>query len=66
MKQIHIFKKKTRLRDFLKGATLSDFIETRLSNYKPLAIRIRNAENLQQSCIISAKLNIREKSLCKK
>ena len=26
---------------FLKGATFSDFIETRLSNYKPLAIRIR-------------------------
>ena len=25
---------------FLKGATFSDFIETRLLNYKPLAIRI--------------------------
>ena len=39
MKQIHHFKKGFVI--FLKGATFSDFIETRLSNYKPLAIRIR-------------------------
>ena len=39
MKQIHLFKKGFVI--FLKGATFSDFIETRLSNYKPLAIRIR-------------------------
>ena len=38
MKQIHLFKKVLVI--FLKGATFSDFIETRLSNYKPLAIRI--------------------------
>ena len=39
MKQIHFFKKYFMI--FLKGATFSDFIETRLSNYKPLAIRNR-------------------------
>ena len=39
MKQIHLFKKGFVI--FLKGATFSDFIEIRLSNYKPLAIRIR-------------------------
>ena len=39
MKQIHLFIKGFVI--FLKGATFSDFIETRLSNYKPLAIRIR-------------------------
>ena len=39
MKQIHLFKKGFVI--FLKGATFSDFIDTRLSNYKPLAIRIR-------------------------
>ena len=39
MKQIHLFKKGLVI--FLKGATFSDFIETRLSNYKPLAIGIR-------------------------
>ena len=39
MKQIHLFKKGSVI--FLKGATFSDFIETRLSNYKPLGIRIR-------------------------
>ena len=38
MKQIHLFKKGFVI--FLKWATFSDFIETRLSNYKPLAIRI--------------------------
>ena len=37
MKQIHLFKKGFVI--FLKGAPFSDFIETRLSNYKPLAIR---------------------------
>ena len=36
MKQIHLFKKGFVI--FLKGATFLDFIETRLSNYKPLAI----------------------------
>ena len=39
MMQIHLFKKGFVI--FLKGATFSDFIDTRLSNYKPLAIRIR-------------------------
>ena len=42
MKQIHMFKKGFVI--FLKRAPFSDFIETRLSNYKPftaLAIRIR-------------------------
>ena len=39
MKQIHLFKKGFVI--FLKGATFSDFIETRLSTYKPLAIPIR-------------------------
>ena len=39
MKQIHLFKKDFVI--FLKGATFSDFIETRLWNYKHLAIRIR-------------------------
>ena len=39
MKQIHLFKKGFVI--FLKGATFSDFVETRLSNYKPLAIWIR-------------------------
>ena len=39
MKQIHLFKKDFVI--FLKGATFSDFIETKLWNYKPLAIRIR-------------------------
>ena len=39
MKQIHLFKKGLVI--FLKGAPFSDFIETGLSNYKPLAIRIR-------------------------
>jgi len=39
MKQIHLFKKSFVI--FLKGATFSDFIETRLSTYKPLAIPIR-------------------------
>ena len=34
MKQIDLFKKGFVI--FLKGATFSDFIETRLSNYKPL------------------------------
>ena len=34
--QIHLFKKGFVI--FLKGATFSDFIETRLSNYKPLAL----------------------------
>ena len=38
MKQIHLFKKGFVI--FLQGATFSDFIETRLSNYRPLAIRI--------------------------
>ena len=38
MKQIHLFKKGFVI--FLKGAPFSDFIETRLSNCKPLAIRI--------------------------
>ena len=38
MKQIHLFKKGFLI--FLKGATFSDFIETSLSNYKPLAIGI--------------------------
>ena len=38
MKQIHLFKKGFMV--FLKGATFSDFIETRLWNYKPLAIQI--------------------------
>ena len=35
MKQIHLFKKGFVI--FLKGATFSDFIETRLSNYKPFS-----------------------------
>ena len=39
MKQIHHFKKGLVI--ILKGATFSDFIETRLWNYKPLAIQIR-------------------------
>ena len=39
MKQIHLFKKGFVI--FFKGATFSDFFETRISNYKPLAIRIR-------------------------
>ena len=39
MKQIHLFKKCFVI--FLKGATFSNFIEIRLSNYKPLPIRIR-------------------------
>ena len=39
MNQIHLFIKGFVI--FLKGATFSDFIETRLSNYKPLAILIR-------------------------
>ena len=39
IKQIHLYKKGFLI--FLKGATFSDFIETRLWNYKPLAIRIR-------------------------
>ena len=39
MKQIHFFNKGFVI--FLKGATFSDFIETGLSNYKPLAIGIR-------------------------
>ena len=39
MKQIHLFKKGFVIS--LKGATFSDFFETGLSNYKPLAIRIR-------------------------
>ena len=39
MKQIHLFKKGFVI--FLKGATFSDFIETRLSIYKPLAIQNR-------------------------
>ena len=39
MKKMHLFKKGFVI--FLKGATFSDFIETRLSNYKPLVIRIR-------------------------
>ena len=38
MKEIHLFKKGFVI--FLKGATFLDFIETRLSNYKPLAIWI--------------------------
>ena len=38
MKQINLFKKGFVI--FLKGATFSDFFETRLLNYKPLAIRI--------------------------
>ena len=33
MKQIHLFKKGFVI--FLKGATISDFIETRLWKYKP-------------------------------
>ena len=36
MKQIHLFKKGFVI--FLKGAMFSDFIETSLSNYKPIAI----------------------------
>ena len=36
MRQIHLFKKSFVI--FLKGATFSDFIDTRLSNYKLLAI----------------------------
>ena len=39
MKHIHLFIKGFVI--FLKGATFSDFIETRLSKYKPLAIQIR-------------------------
>ena len=39
MKQNHLFKKGFVI--LLKRATFSDFIETRLSNYKPLSIRIR-------------------------
>ena len=39
MKQIHLFKIGFVI--FLKGATFSDFIETSLLNYKPLAIGIR-------------------------
>ena len=39
MKQIHLFKKGFVI--FLKWAMFLDFFETRLSNYKPLAIRIR-------------------------
>ena len=39
MNQIHLFKKGFVI--FLKGATFSDFIDTRLSNYKPFVIRIR-------------------------
>ena len=39
MKQIHLFKKGIVI--FLNGATFSDFIETRLWNYKPLAIQSR-------------------------
>ena len=39
MKQIHLSKK--GFVNFRKGAIFSDFFETRLSNYKPLAIRIR-------------------------
>ena len=39
MKQIHLFEKGLVI--FLKGATFSDFIETGLLNYKPLAIWIR-------------------------
>ena len=39
MKQIHLFRKGFVI--FLKGATFSDFIESSLSNYKPLAIGIR-------------------------
>ena len=38
-KNFHLIKKDFVI--FLKGATFSDFFETRLSNYKPLAIRIR-------------------------
>ena len=36
LKQIHLFKKGFVI--FLKGATFSDFIETRLWIYKPLAM----------------------------
>ena len=39
MKQIKVFKKGFVI--FLEGATFLDFIETSLSNYKPLAIQIR-------------------------
>ena len=39
MKQIHLFK--TGFVIFLKGASFSDFFDNRLSNYKPLAIRVR-------------------------
>ena len=39
MKQIHLFKKGFMI--FLKGATFLDIFETRLSNCRPLAIRIR-------------------------
>ena len=39
MKQIHLFKKGFVI--FLKRATFTDFIETSLYNYKPLAIGIR-------------------------
>ena len=38
MKQINLFKKGFVI--FLKGATFSDFFETRLLKYKPLAIQI--------------------------
>ena len=41
MKQIHLFKKGFVI--FLKGATFSDFIETRLFHYKPLPNQIRFA-----------------------
>ena len=39
MKQIHLFNKGFVI--FLKGATFSYFIGTRIWNYKPLAIQIR-------------------------
>ena len=60
MKQIHLFKKGFVI--FLKGATFSDFFETRLSNYKPLAIQIhlplfwgiffQLGSNLIQMCMV--------------
>ena len=39
LKQIHLFKKGFVI--FLKGATFSDFVDTRLSNYVPSGIQIR-------------------------
>ena len=50
MKQIHLFKKGFVI--FLKGATFSDFIETRLWNYKPFAIQISMLYNYYDGCFL--------------